>query len=111
MDPGIVFVIPPPEGEEALANPSYEEVVGNLHLLPHEVGKALFESSKAAPWGQALAPTESARADMVATMAHAKELVGRYADSLTPMHFLMVESDHVRVLYGWCTCRLLDEAG
>ena len=108
MDPGNVFVIPPPEGEEAPANPSYEELVGSLHLLPHEVGKALFESSKATPWGQVLAPTELARADTVATMAHAKELVGRYADSLTPMYFLIVENGHLRVLYGWRTCRLLD---
>jgi hypothetical protein len=56
-------------------------------------------------------PSQKARKDTTSTSSHVKDLLGRYAESLVPLHFLTVHEGKVKVIYGWRICRPMDSEG
>ena len=90
---------------------SYADVVAGRNLQPASVARGLHTSAPAAGWQDTFEVSRKAAEDAENSAQHAKDLLGGYADSLVPMHFLVVTGNQVRVLYGLRTCRPLDREG
>jgi hypothetical protein len=89
-------------GGGAVVTMTWENLSSAANLLPHEVGFTLSTSLANVSMQEALSPFVAAAGQP--DNADLTTLMRSYADSLTPMYFLVVVSGKVEVLYGLRPC-------
>ena len=96
---------------EDLPPPTWEVLWDTIKPHPASVATALAKTHGSCSWEGALKVTVDAAKDATSLAADLKRRVGTFADSPAALYFLVVSDGKVQVLYGWRTCRALDNDG
>ena len=96
---------------EGLPPPTWQVLWDTLKPHPASVAKALMKEHGEVAWEVALKVSVEASEDPASTAAEQKRRLGTFADSPSPLYFLTVLDGKMQVLYGWRTCRALDQEG
>ena len=100
-----------PAAGEGLPPPTWEVLWDTIKPHQLSVAKALATQHGETTWEAALAVTVEGSKAVLGSASEQKRRLGTWADSPSPLYFLLVLEGKVQVLYGWRVCRALDPDG